>query len=1366
MKKTSCSFAFILLIILGFSNSSTSNEIDSVKEHLSHANSYYWLSRVKNNDVSDLKNMLFHAQSARNILKGLKENPNVEQLKFQAQNAIAEARVQLSEASEAIEKFSPLFPPLVGNDSLLGRYENPDQIAIERSVEGIVGLIKKPSNVSQLYLIIVAEGDDLSAEVIAHEYLNANTSFYAIPRYELSAFLTESEMKALYHLPISNEIIKKICRQYAIKNVGVLRLFQNDKVGQLSYWGADYNYWNAHTGEKGYHCCADGFCETAHPYSGLFWLLILMGFPANLLFNSYNKKFNRDSKGNFAPFWLTPAVGVFSVVVVIMAFKGARAIGIDPALPITSPKGIGWIVGITLILGLLPPILAYLVASRIKQVSAILNNPETVASIVFGSYLGSFTFLAQTAAVNLGAAASLPVVAPALITLLPMSLRLGIAYGRHAISNDEASGIEYLILLGGFLIYTLFVFIWDFELVLAASAGFLVFGFLAASVPVTILKLKKRISEKSEGDEKEGETTGLAWLRTAIKEPFFFCKPWKDDFEKVQKWVTEDDDSQIEVVLIDAPTGCGKTRTAKEIAKRIAEHYREKNFTATILFGDCDEFSQESDVVPYEPFAQALGELLGVGRFSNPAEKADRLKNGLVGVGLKTAMGATGLGALETLLDAGDEGQVVKTNTKEMAHVVAEALTDLSKEKDGRNGKVVFIIDDVQWMDNETLELLKLLFQALEDFIENQVSFIFTYRSDSAHGHDKVKKLIEALEKNKAIKVNRDIHQGLLENEEIVEGILENLNFDFKTKQAFTTHFRAAGIHRPLHILQAIETAIDTEMLEPMADRYVLCKGAKLKRLPPPDDFKRMVEEILSGLDHRIITILQCCAVIGRSFRPSIVAEIFGLDRLELLQLFKEPEERNIIRDVAEEDDIYEFVEKRTVGIFRGLKWASDGEDSVSQLVREYHRRFISLKERDIGIDKDRANIGNASYRDIISLAAHSNAIRDVHPNKVVDYNRLAAERTYARGMFSTAVNYYNNSVEMIKANRTKISPENMVDLYISYAKCLLDEQSDNRKVAEFTRSAFEILKSFDPGNNYDKDRAEIEIRLIEALNDYRNRQFEDSIRKSNEILGNEKASVIQKVRAKFYTAASLPPQEAENRRDVHLEVLAETDKLLKTELSNNERVEILKVKSEAANNTGFVYLHGLNIPEQAIEYFEMAIELNKMDEINDQKGIAISHTGLGDAYMKLNEPGKAEQMYKVNLEISEKSGDLQGICMMNSKLGGIKIETAKKSDGEMCVKLCKEANNLYEKSLATAEDQGNPVNVCFALSGMIESIIASDLYDKADYVLTKIEGIRKKVDLSKAPDFAKSNLRKTLDDLVAKSPELGDKVKAHCEFL
>jgi len=1343
-------FFFFFLFAVCLSIADASGKIDSAKKHLNHANTYYWLSRARGNDMMDIRKNLFHAGKAKQILKSLEQTDEVNQLIYQADSIISETEAQMKRASKKIGNSSPLFPSLTGQEQFIGRYSSRDKIAINRSVEGILNIIKLPM-FSQLCILIVSDGKDHESEEVARDYVNSHTSHNVITRHGLASFLTKEEMESIYREPIPDEVLKKISGKFSPEGLGILRLFKNDQVDRVSYWGSNFNYWNAKTDEIGGYCCAGGFCESSDPYSPLFFLLILAGFPATWLYNQFNK----DSKGSFAPVWLGPITAVFSLIVVGMSIKGISLLNIDNSTLIMSPKGIGWIAALTLIVGLLPLLLAYIGAARVPQISPRLNNPETVSSIVFGSFLGAFTFLAITATQRLGFTPSLIIAIPVVVAIWIVAMRFGLAYSRSEIANDKASEIEYILLLLALIIYSLFVLIWNFRLIIAASVGLLIFAVIAKYLPDGIIKLKKKMAKTKDSAYAE-KKTGIAWLRNEIKEPKVFICPWEDKFEETKMFITEDTDDKIEIVFIEADIGCGKTRTAKEIAGQIREEYEKKGFRATILFGDCDEFSQDADVVPYEPFEQALGHLLGVGRFTNPTEKADKLKNGLVGMGLKTAISATGMGALGTLLDAGDEGLVSKTNVKEMATVVAETLTDLSKTKDGKKGKVVFIIDDVQWMDNETFELIKLLFEALREFKDNQVSFIFTSRPDSHRGHEKVKELIKELKK--VININYDINQKVLENDGIVEGILENLRFDYTTQQALTGYFRDKGIQRPLHILQTIETLIEKKMIEPFANKYILTKEANLKKLPPPDDFNRMIEELLSGLDPRIISVLQCCAVTGREFRTSIIADIFNMDLLELLRLLKEAEERHIVKDVTEQDDVFGFVEKRMVGIFRGLKWSSTDDQLIPQQVREYHKRFISVKEREIGIGKDKDTISSASYRDIISLATHSNAVRDVYPDKAAHYNRLAAEKTYARGMFSVAVHYYNNAIEIIEKEQSKVAPEEMLELYISYAKCLLDEEADSKKVAECASKAYEILNKSSFGKDFDRDWAEIELYLIEALIHYRSRQFEDAIIKSDRILKNEKASLVQKARAKFYYAISIPLQEVEERRDKHLEVLGEIDKLLETSFVGNDRIEILKVKSEAANNTGFVYL-GLNNPEEAIKFFKMAIELNEMPEINGQKGIAISHTGLGNAYNKLNQSEKAEQMYKVNLDISQRTGDLQGICIMTSMLGAIKIEEGKKSEGNDRKNLFKEAGKLYKKSLATAEKQKNITSICFALTGMLEADIVSGINDSADFVFKKIGKI---IDFSKASDDARKTLKVSLDKLAKASPEHKEKARKY----
>ena len=53
-----------------------------------------------------------------------------------------------------------------------------------------------------------------------------------------------------------------------------------------------------------------------------------------------------------------------------------------------------------------------------------------------------------------------------------------------------------------------------------------------------------------------------------------------------------------------------------------------------------------------------------------------------------------------------------------------------------------------------------------------------------------------------------------------------------------------------------------------------------------------MVEGLLEGLDSRLLDSLQCAAVIGRSFKASIIAEIFKLDILDFLVMLKGAEEQ------------------------------------------------------------------------------------------------------------------------------------------------------------------------------------------------------------------------------------------------------------------------------------------------------------------------------------------------------------------------------------------------------------------------------------------------------------------------------------------
>ena len=298
-----------------------------------------------------------------------------------------------------------------------------------------------------------------------------------------------------------------------------------------------------------------------------------------------------------------------------------------------------------------------------------------------------------------------------------------------------------------------------------------------------------------------------------------------------------------------------------------------------------------------------------------------------------------------------------------------------------------------------------------------------------------------------------------------------------------------------------------------------------------------------------------------------------------------------------------------------------------------------------------------------------------------------------------------------------------------------------------------------------DSSWIENEIMTLMALAYYRLRRFDESLSCSKNVL--EKAiDPAQKCRAQFYHAASLPPKETELRKTEHMKVLNDIDHAIqKGEINDSIRLELLKVKSEALNNLGFILLFGLKKPNDALIYFKEAAELNEIPEINDQKGIGISHGGMGDCYKAQGELSSAEDEYKINLKISTENGDIQGVCRMNSMLGQIclnKASLANEPDDE----LFSRASNYYEDSLKAAVSQNNGVNIAFALAGIIEVCLASKNYTSFDYVFEELgrfidSGLCKSI-----PDFARTPLKESMQTIKAISPELEEKANGYIKDL
>lgn len=157
-------------------------------------------------------------------------------------------------------------------------------------------------------------------------------------------------------------------------------------------------------------------------------------------------------------------------------------------------------------------------------------------------------------------------------------------------------------------------------------------------------------------------------------------------------------------VVIGGEAGIGKTRLLEEfLAQQEAE--------ATVLLGRCVDLGD--DGAPYAPFAAVLRRLIQV-------------------VGLERILRAAGssAGVLPALLpELADESAVPpRTGAERLYELVTDLLETVSAER-----PVILAIEDLQWADRSTLELLRFLVRMSE---HGRLLIVLTYRSDEVpRGH-------------------------------------------------------------------------------------------------------------------------------------------------------------------------------------------------------------------------------------------------------------------------------------------------------------------------------------------------------------------------------------------------------------------------------------------------------------------------------------------------------------------------------------------------------------------------------------------------------------------------------------------------------
>ena len=171
---------------------------------------------------------------------------------------------------------------------------------------------------------------------------------------------------------------------------------------------------------------------------------------------------------------------------------------------------------------------------------------------------------------------------------------------------------------------------------------------------------------------------------------------------------------------VSGPKGIGKTRLLEEVKQRLGQSDEPWH----VFYGDCDEVQEEGHLT-FEPFVEAFGEFLSIRRSRGQTAELD----------------AIGQSMFSAVTDAGP----VPFELEAVAHDARQSLEDfalhLIERLEKVNGSMLFMLDDIQWVDADSHRLLEAFWGMVmrNPKLEGRFKLILTYRIAQEENGDRLR---------------------------------------------------------------------------------------------------------------------------------------------------------------------------------------------------------------------------------------------------------------------------------------------------------------------------------------------------------------------------------------------------------------------------------------------------------------------------------------------------------------------------------------------------------------------------------------------------------------------------------------------------
>src|SRR3989441_3171932 len=300
------------------------------------------------------------------------------------------------------------------------------------------------------------------------------------------------------------------------------------------------------------------------------------------------------------------------------------------------------------------------------------------------------------------------------------------------------------------------------------------------------------------------------------------------------------------VVIVGGEAGMGKTRVVSELATRA------RRSGCVVVSGACSEAELS---LPYLPFLEAIGNHLAKEDVSALRER------------LGTAAGelAQLFPQMGSAAPAGNDAQQAKLR-------LFESILLLLRDA-ARSGALLLILEDLQWADPATRELLDYATRRLRS---TNVLILATYRTDEMHRKPALLPTIEGWRRSGQVHLIELKALGPPEVADIVCSIFEEAQVSEEFRDFL--HDRSEG--NPFVIEEMLRDAIDRGDI-------LRREGGWNRRALGEMRIRRTVRDTtlhrLERLSRDEVAVLSAASVVGRSFDLGTLADVTGVDQAAVL---------------------------------------------------------------------------------------------------------------------------------------------------------------------------------------------------------------------------------------------------------------------------------------------------------------------------------------------------------------------------------------------------------------------------------------------------------------------------------------------------